>query len=253
MQNATNAAVSCDTVLSENLKHAKALVRHLEAGDIDQADLVINELCIARENGIFQDLGKLTRELHETINDIGSDARLQDIMHNEMPDAKHNLNHVIELTEDAANKTLSAIESTTPVLDDLGERASYLQRLLQGHMKKLTQKNELSFIEEELKGFLDKVSTDIKHVNKDMNTILMAQGYQDLSGQIIQRVSNMVQDVEHSLIAILKINSHSINENSVVDSDKNRTGHGPAVPGIKNDDVLNSQDDVDDLLSTLGF
>ncbi len=253
MQNATNAAVSCDTALSENLKQAKALVRHLEAGDIDQADLVINELCVSRENGIFQDLGKLTRELHETINDIGSEARLQDIMHNEMPDAKHNLNHVIELTEDAANQTLTAIENSSPLLDNLSERATYLQRLLQGHMKKLTKNNELSFIEEELEGFLDKVNTDIKHINKDMNTILMAQGYQDLSGQIIQRVSKMVQDVEHNLIAILKVNSYSSNDNKVTDDSKNRTGYGPAVPGIKNDDVMNSQDDVDDLLSTLGF
>jgi len=253
MQNATNASVPCDTVLSENLKHAKALVRHLEAGDIDQADLVINELCISRENGIFQDLGKLTRELHETINDISGDTRLQDIMRNEMPEAKHNLEHVIDLTEDAANKTLNAIENSGPLLDDLSERAVYLQRLLQGHMKKLTQNNELSFIEEELEGFLDKVRIDIKNVNKDMNTILMAQGYQDISGQIIQRVSRMVQDVEHSLLGILKINSHNINENNNVDSDKKRTGYGPAVPGIKTDDVLNNQDDVDDLLSTLGF
>lgn len=253
MQNATNAAVSCDTVLSENLKQAKALVRHLEAGDIEQADFVINELCTARENGIFQDLGKLTRELHETINDIGSDARLQDIMHNEMPDAKHNLDHVIELTEDAANKTLTAVESSAPLLDDLRERAIYLQRLMQEHMKKLTQNNELSFIEEELEGFLDKVGSDIKLVNKEMNTILMAQGYQDLSGQIIQRVSRMVQDVERSLIAILKVNSHSVNKSSMKDDNKNRTGHGPAIPGIKSDDVMNSQDDVDDLLSTLGF
>lgn len=253
MQNATNAALSCDSARDENLKHARALVRHLEAGDVDQADLAINKLCISRENGIFQDLGKLTREIHETINDIGGDSRLQDIMHNEMPDAKHNLNHVINLTEDAANQTLTAIENSSPLLDDLCERAIYLQRLLQEHMKKLSQKNELSFIEEELEGFLDKVRIDVKHINKDMNTILMAQCYQDLSGQIIQRVSKMVQDVEHSLIGILKINSSSRTDNKTTNKEVNRTGHGPAVPGIKKDDVLNNQDDVDDLLSTLGF
>jgi len=253
MQNATNAALSCDSAQDENLKHARALVKHLEAGDMDQADLAINELCVSRENGIFQDLGKLTREIHETINDIGGDSRLQDIMHNEMPDAKHNLSHVINLTEDAANQTLTAIENSSPLLDDLSERAIYLQRLLQEHMKKLDRKNELSFIEEELEGFLDKVRLDIKHINKDMNTILMAQSYQDLSGQIIQRVSKMVQDVEHSLLGILKINSSSHADNETIDKEANRTGHGPAVPGIKSNDALNNQDDVDDLLSTLGF
>ena len=253
MPNATKAVSADDLMLDENLKQAKQLVEHLEAGDISQADLVINELCLSRENNIFQDLGKLTRELHETITDIGDDARLHDIMHNEMPDAKHNLDHVIELTEDAANKTLTAVEHSSPLLDDLTERAIYLQRLLQGHMKKLNDNNKLSFIEEELEGFLDKVCTDIKHVNKNMNDILMAQGYQDISGQIIQRVGKMVQDVEHSLIDILKINSSSVGRTTTNDSEKNRTGHGPAVPATRTDDVLNNQDDVDDLLSTLGF
>jgi len=253
MRNATNAVSTCESVLTESLKQAKQLVSHLEAGEIDQADIVINELCLTRENNIFQDLGKLTRDLHDTMNDISSDARLTDIMHNEMPDARHNLNHVIELTEDAANQTLNAIENSTPVLDDLSERAVYLQRLLQEHMKKLNKNNELSFIEEELEGFLDKVRIDIKHVNKDMNTILMAQGFQDISGQIIQRVSKMVQDVEHSLISILKVNSHATNKNERSDESRNRTGYGPAVPATQTDDTLNGQDDVDDLLSTLGF
>ncbi len=258
MQNATKAALSCDSMLSENLKQAKQLVIHLEAGDSCQADLVINELCLSRENKLFQDLGKLTRDLHETISDISDDTRLKDIMHNEMPDAKHNLDHVIQLTEDAANQTLTAVEQSSPVLADLSERAVYLQRLLQGHMKKLNNNNRLSFIEEELEGFLDKVHNDIKHVNKNMNTILMAQGYQDISGQIIQRVGTMLQHVEHSLIDILKINSNSMSSDSKSntddnDNDKNRTGYGPAVPATKTDDVLNNQDDVDDLLSTLGF
>jgi len=253
MQDATNAALPCESVLSENLGQAKKLVRHLEAGDIAQADIVIGELCISRENNLFQDLGKLTRELHDTINEIGGDARLNDIMHNEMPDARHNLNHVIELTENAANQTLTAIENCTPILDDLSERAVYLHRLLHGHMKKLDQHNEVSFIEEELEGFLDKVRVDIKRIHKDISTILMAQGFQDISGQIIQRVSKMVQDVEHSLISILQVNSHGMIDEEKNDVIRNRTGHGPAVPGIKKDDVLNSQDEVDDLLSTLGF
>jgi len=251
MQNSTNVALSCDEVVSENLKHAKTLVKYLEAGDLEQADSVINALCLSRENGIFQDLGKLTRDLHDNMNDIGDD-RLQDIMNNEMPDAKHNLDHVISLTEDAANKTLNAIENSSPLLDNLSERAIYLQRVWHEHMKKLSQKNELSFVEEELEGFLDKVHSDIKLINKNMNEILMAQGYQDLSGQIIQRVSKMVQDVEVSLLGILKINSRSSND-TANNKDTNRTGYGPAVPALKKDDVLNNQDDVDDLLSTLGF
>lgn len=253
MQEASNVVLSNETAQRENLKQARQLVMHLEAGDIDQADLVIDELRTSHESNIFHDLGKLTRELHEAINEISCDDRLNNIMHNEMPDARHNLSHVMDLTENAANQTLTALENSSPVLENLSERAVYLQRLLQGHMKKLDQNNKLSFIEEELEGFLDKVCVDIKHVNNDMTTILMAQGYQDITGQIIQRVNKMVQDVEHSLISILKVNSHSISNSDTIDEHKNRTGFGPAVPGTQTDDILNSQDDVDDLLSTLGF
>jgi len=253
MQNAPKVDSSCNSEMTENLKLAKELVSHLEAGNNDQADIVINELCVLRENDMFQDLGKLTRELHETINDIGDDNRLNDIMHNEMPDARHNLNHVIELTEDAANKTLTAIEHSEPILDNLSERAIYLQRLLQGHIKKLGETHEISFIEEELEGFLEKVRVDAKQIRSDMNTILITQGYQDISGQIIQRVNTMVQDVEQSLVSILKVNSYKKDDNGSNKEIKNRTGYGPTVPGIKSGDVMQNQDDVDDLLSTLGF
>ena len=86
-----------------------------------------------------------------------------------------------------------------------------------------------------------------------MNTIVVAQGYQDLSGQIIQRVSKMVQDVEGSLVGILKISSHYAAEDKSNDVVKNNAGYGPAVPGLDKGEVMKSQDDVDDLLSTLGF
>jgi len=253
MQNINNVTLISDATKADNLQQAKELVKHLELGNIEQADLIIYEFCQTRENDIFQELGKLTREVHETINDLGSDARLNSIMHEEMPDARHNLNHVIDLTEDAANKTLTAIEHSVPLLDGLSERTIHLKKILQGHIKKLVEDNRLTFIEAELEAYLDKVSIDIKSINKDMNTVLVAQGFQDISGQIIQRVSKMVQDVEHSLIGILKINSQYVNQNEQKEVVKDNSGYGPSVPGIAKGEVMKNQDDVDDLLSTLGF
>ena len=253
MSNMNSIALINDPTKIDNLKQAKELVRYLEQDDVEKADSIINAFCETRENEMFQEVGKLTRDLHETINDLGGDERLSSIMHEEMPDARHNLSHVIDLTEDAANKTLTAIEHSAPLLDGLSERAHHLQNVLRGHIKKLVEDNRLTFIEEELDAYLDMVDVDIKDINKDMNTILLAQGYQDLSGQIIQRVSKMVQELEHSMVSILKINSHYENREEKKEVVKDNSGYGPSVPGIENGDVMKDQDDVDDLLSSLGF
>lgn len=253
MQQLNNIALVGDTVINESLKQARELVNQLEKGDIKQADNIISKLQKNRENDLFQEIGKLTREVHETLNDLGGDARLNSIMHEEMPDARHNLNHVIDLTEDAANKTLSAVEHSLPLLDGLSKRTIHLKEILQGHIKKLVESNKLTFIEAELEAYLDQVTIDVKYINKDMNAVLVAQGYQDISGQIIQRVSKMVQDVEHSLVAILKINSHHINNNKQNEVLENNNAYGPVVPGVTKGEVMKNQDEVDDLLSTLGF
>ena len=252
MQNSISQNPVTDVEITDNLKQARELVMFLEEGNVEQADIIINDLCLSRENVMYQDLGKLTRELHETMNDINSDSRLSDIMNNEMPDARHNLDHVITLTEDAANQTLSAAEHSSSLLSGLSEQALYLHRLSQERIKKLAKNSELSFIDEELKCFLDKVDVDVKDINKDISDIIAAQAYQDLSGQIIQRVSKMVHDVEDSLVGILKVNSANSEKNHREDT-KNNSGYGPAVPGIEKGEVINNQGDVDDLLSTLGF
>ena len=252
MSNINTITVITDYTKVDYLKQAKALVKYLEQGDIEQADSIIYEFCKKRENDMFQEVGKLTRELHETINDLGGDARLSSIMHEEMPDARHNLNHVIDLTEDAANKTLTAVEHSAPLLDRLSKHTDHLKNVLQGHIKKLEERNSVTFFETEIESYLDTVSEDIKSINKDMNAVLVAQGYQDISGQIIQRVNKMVQNLEESLVGILKLNSNYVNNDEKKEVDNN-SGYGPSVPGIENGEMMKNQDEVDDLLSTLGF
>ena len=136
MKNTMEARNINDSFMSESLKHAKELVKYLECGDVEKAENVINEMYLSRENTMFQNLGKLTRQLHETMNDISTDTRLTNIMHQQMPDARHNLDHVIVLTEDAANQTLTAIEHSTPLLTNINEQAMTLHNLLQEGIRK---------------------------------------------------------------------------------------------------------------------
>jgi len=253
MKDAMEASNINESLMSENLKNARELVKFLECGDVEKAEEVINEMYLSRENTMFQNLGKLTRELHETMNDISSDAHLTNIMHQQMPDARHNLNHVIDLTEDAANQTLTAIEHSTPLLNKINEQAIKLQTLLQEGTLKHVEHTRPLFPADEIIDFLDMVCIEVASINKNMNSIVVAQGFQDISGQIIQRVSKMVQDVEHSLVSILKVSSSCNSDNSNYIEVKSNAGYGPATPATKKDDIVNDQDEVDDLLSTLGF
>ena len=89
----------------------------------------------------------------------------------------------------------------------------------------------------------------------------MAQDYQDLTGQIIRRVITLVQDVENSLVELVRITGQRMQPSAVAEvsaekekeKEKDIEACGPAVPGVDKGDIVSSQDDVDDLLSSLGF
>jgi chemotaxis protein CheZ len=108
------------------LAKARALVAHLEAGEPELADAIIRDLSALHETALFQELGRITRELHEAINGVLLDARLQQIVNQEIPDAAERLKYVITMTEQAANTTLNAVEASVPLVEALREQATRL-------------------------------------------------------------------------------------------------------------------------------
>lgn len=208
-----------------------------------------------RENDLFQDVGRLTRELHEKINGFSCDDRLQHIMTDDMPDARERLNFVIKSTEESAHNTLTAVEHGMPIVEGMSKRAQTIQQEWQEFLKHPSDVAAFRNLAAELDQYLDQVVDDAKAVHGDMSSVLMAQGYQDTTGQIIQRVIKLVQDVEQSLVGLIRVtasHTNTTNNNSVKKED-DRKGHGPVVPGVTRGEVLNNQDDVDSLLSELGF
>ena len=242
---------------NSSLVHARNLVQQLEAGEKDEADKIINELCKMRENDLYQDLGKLTRELHETLNSFHDDASLNLLMEEDLPDARKRLDYVVELTEKSVNETLTSVETCIPISDNLGERAQKLHDQWQELMSKTITMEEFRHLTIDLDEFLKEVVDGSKEVHGHLSDILMAQGFQDLTGQVINRVINLVQEVEGSLVSMIKITSQRIGGEIVTKIDtKDNSGYGPSIAGVAANDAndsLNNQDEVDDLLSTLGF
>ncbi|MGL5407171.1 MAG: protein phosphatase CheZ, partial [Shewanella sp.] len=101
------------------LEQAQHLVELLTAGEQNQADDLFRELAVPIQRELFDEVGKLTRQLHSALKDFHIDNRLIELTNTEIPDARQRLNYVIDMTEQAANKTMDAVEACLPLANAL--------------------------------------------------------------------------------------------------------------------------------------
>ncbi|OBS09802.1 protein phosphatase CheZ [Acidihalobacter prosperus] len=243
----------------DRLVLARLLVSALEAGDEGPVGDLLSSLGVQQDRTLFNELGRLTRDLHEALNNFRLDSRVIEITHEEIPNAKERLSYVVTLTEQAAHRTLNAIEDSMPRLTELSQRA---ESLSEGWSK--FKRRELSVEEfRELGGSLDDFLADVKQqisaVSTQLSDVMMAQDFQDLTGQVIRRVIELVQEVEEGLVGIVKVASERLLKmegKQVAETPADESsgkGFGPAVPGVDKAGIVSGQDEVDDLLSSLGF
>ena len=237
----------------ESLVQARQLVAELEAGNVDAASALLDDLARQRDTGLFQELGKLTRELHDTINSFHLDSRICTLTEHDIPDAKERLSYVITMTEQAAHRTLTAVEDSLPIAEELQKRAVELQDKWQRFRRKDMDVTEFRALVPEIDSFLELTSGHARKLNTSLSDVLMAQDFQDITGQIIRRVINLVKDVEDNLVSLVRISGQRMAPAEKSTKDDLSRGIGPQVPGLDGADVVQGQDDVDDLLSSLGF
>ena len=240
------------------LDAARALVTSLEQGNAKEADTLIDKLKDASEGDLFQEIGKLTRRLHESINNFVTDDRLTNLAQKDIPDAKERLTYVIERTEQAANTTLDAIEKSVPTAEEMKKSAEVLSSQWQRFRAREMDANEFRDLSQEVDVFLGKVVEGNAEMLGSLNEVLMAQDFQDLTGQVISRVISLVSEVEQSLVSLVRVTGQRLGEiESTVESKQEEAkpteAEGPQVPGVEMGDAVNNQDEVDDLLSSLGF
>ncbi|WPL19778.1 chemotaxis regulator CheZ [Thiorhodovibrio winogradskyi] len=249
---------------ARQLELARLLVEQLESGQVDEAGLTIQRLGAPYERELFEELGRLTRELHDALRSFRDDSRLIEITRSEFPDAKQRLNHVITMTEQATHRTLNAVETGLPIAEALhAESARFAGSWTEFRGRKLSveQFRELT---RELDEFLRQTTDQTKQLGSLMSEIMMAQDFQDLTGQIIARVIKLVQEVEGNLVGLVRLSGERLEPEKLQSAAAAAAAKpeldsfkpvGPAVPNTKDTeaDVMSSQDDVDALLSSLGF
>lgn len=240
------------------------LLNHIEVGDFSGAIKVIQELSEARHKSFYNEVGFLTRSLHDAIRDFQVDS--MDLVVGEggrdaatkITDASDRLNYVIETTSAAANKTMDMVDSSVPVASELQSQARELRKDWSRLIQRDLTPQEFRDLYKRIDVFLSYADDSATTLHSNLNTILLEQGYQDLTGQVIARVNDLIRDVEEKLVHLVavagRVDSISGIEHQEKESEHDDTrGHGPAINKQNNPEVLSSQDEVDDLLSSLGF
>ncbi|TCK07086.1 protein phosphatase CheZ [Marinobacterium mangrovicola] len=263
--------------LEELLKDkAQELVAALEAGKLPLAIELINQLQTARHEVFYNEVGHLTRGLHEAIKSFSSDVggQLDEQAGKEaMSDASDRLSYVIELTEDTAHKTMDRVDQSLTLVDRLDDQSSRFRDLLMLVGQLEGEFKALDGVYDRTCSLKDESENTIGELRTALTEILVSQGFQDITGQLIRRVITLLTQVESQLVKLMDMAS-KVERLSGVDitasfgkSDAAEVGdttskrdekknqevkaEGPQVP--KGDNVACDQDDVDELLSSLGF
>ncbi|MDT8309865.1 MAG: protein phosphatase CheZ [Methylophaga sp.] len=234
------------------LDAARALLAAIEQDDDATAKQQLARLSESRETELFQEVGKLTRDLHNALNNFNVDSRLVDLTHKEMPDTRDRLNYVIETTEAAAHKTLGFIDETLPLANELQKTAAKLDASWQRFRNREMSATEFRELSREIEAYLPSVSTHAQQIHHNLSEVTLAQGFQDLTGQVLRQVIGLVEEVEDNLIRLVKLAGQPTTTSKPAEVDSLKA-EGPQINADKKANVVSNQDDVDDLLSSLGF
>ncbi len=201
------------------------------------------------QESVFNRIGQMARQLHDTLHELGYDKLLENTV-SALPDAKDRLAYVANLTEQAACRVLNATDIAKPVVDDLENRAKELGGRWDRVFANQMSTAEFKKLAEETRSYLNVgVSGATDQVNAQLMEIMMAQDFQDLTGQVIKKIVSLAQDLENGLMTVLIEVVPQKKRSQEVDNLMN----GPVISADGRSDVVVNQQQVDDLLDSLGF
>jgi chemotaxis protein CheZ len=196
---------------------------------------------------VLSRVGHMTRTLHDSLRGLGFEQLAERAAH-DIPDARDRLDYVARMTEQAAQRVLNATEAAGPLQERIHHGAAAIttdwQLLLQGAF---TEQASRAMAERTL-AYLNETQTATTETRQHLMDIMMAQDFQDLTGQVIKKVTELAHGLEQQLLQLL-VDYAPPEKKREVD-----TGllNGPQINPL-GQDVVASQGQVDDLLESLGF
>jgi chemotaxis protein CheZ len=197
---------------------------------------------------VVNKLGQMTRRLHDTLHELGYDKDLEKVA-SFIPDARDRLGYVVTMTQKAAERVLNATEGAQPIMTKLEADSQLLAREWQQLFDKQLDIEKFKSLVTQTRAFLTEVPKQAKATNAFLTEIMMAQDFQDLTGQVIKKIVEVTQNLEKQLVELLVESSPPM---------ANPDAHagllnGPVINASGRTDVVTNQDQVDDLLESMGF
>ncbi len=194
---------------------------------------------------MFERLGGIVRLLHDSLRELGYDKALNEAS-SQITDAQDRLEYVASLTEQAANKVLNTLDEGMPAQDVLSKKSKAMENRWADLFAGKLSIEEFKTLAGDSRAFAAAVTEATEAEKARLLDIMMAQDFQDITGQLIKKVVTITKTVEHELAELLRDNAPPAVREKL--HAKPALMSGPALPSVALD-----QDNVDDLLADLGF
>jgi chemotaxis protein CheZ len=197
---------------------------------------------------VLSRIGHMTRALHENLRGLGLDKLIEKAA-SDIPDARDRLDYVARLSEDAAKRVLDATDAAGPLQDSIDGSAVELTRSWQALLDSGEGNAEWRALAEKTIGSLNESRAAVGATKGHLMDIMMAQDFQDLTGQVIKRITGIAQNLEKQLVQMLVDFAPA----EIKREFDNSLLNGPQINPEGNTEVVADQGQVDDLLDSLGF
>jgi chemotaxis protein CheZ len=192
-------------------------------------------------------IGQLTRLMLESMRELGLDKGIARAAQ-AIPDARDRLNYVAQMTERAAERALNAVDVAQPIQDNLSIQAVELSERWAEWSATAPALAEAAQLVSDTRGYLAEVPRQAQATSAQLMEIMMAQDFQDLTGQVIKKMMELIKEMETQLLQLLVDNTPEEKRQEVGGGLINGPRLKAGAP-----DTLDDQAQVDDLLASLGF
>lgn len=190
---------------------------------------------------IFQQLGTITRQLHDTLHQLGVMPKLKDAADG-LPDARSRLSYIAQKTAAAADKVLNSVDSAKVEHHTITEQTRAIAAAIVADPVRAVASGSVM-------NFVGEVERATARIDQHLTDIMLAQDFHDLTGQVVAKVVSLATDLESSLVKLLVQAAPPEQAQKVETAVLN----GPVVNPEGRTDIVQDQSEVDDLLASLGF
>jgi len=214
------------------------LIEALGTGDIARVEQALDTLGAQRDSSLYLRVGHMARSLHNSLCEFADSLRHDNISmhHTNIPDAAVKLENVIKMTFEAAERTMNLVDEQAEIIKQQHQLTA------QAHEALADPKLSPEKLHQVLGNYVSCQEQALAKLDKISGAVIMAQEFQDLSGQSLRKVVVLVQELEKNLLTIVELFGIKAGYNSVT----------PVEPE-KEEIKAVAQDDVDKMLSEFGF